>query len=428
ADVAHESFEGALVVKALGRADHETRRFAERAAQLRDCLVSVGRARGLFSPLMDALPGAGTIAVLAVGAYRIEAGAVSLGQLIAVCFLFTVLALPLRAIGWVLVDLPRTTAGADRVRQVLSAQAVMRYGTTSLNTSSGARPGAVTLSFDHVSFSYPELVADGLGGTPSTPAASERGRPQPHPSAALCDVTLQISAGSTVALVGATGSGKSTLVMLAARMFDPDTGVVALDGVDVRDLAAGELPAVVSLVGQSAFAFDDTVRDNLTLAEPYADHQLWDALAAASVADVIAALPEGLDTRVGERGVSLSGGQRQRLALARALLRRPRLLILDDATSSVDPTVEQRVLRGIQRAARETDGGAASTVLLVAHRRASIALADEVIYLAGGRVIAQGRHDELLQTTPGYADLVTAYDGADSDGAEHTTRPEAVST
>ncbi len=423
ADVAHESFEGALVVKALGRADHETDRFAARAQRLRDSLISVGRARGLFDPLMDALPNAGTIAVLAVGAYRLEAGAVSLGQIIFVSFLFTVLALPLRAIGWVLVDLPRTTAGADRVQQVLNAQATMSYGVRRLNESGQRRRQAATLTFDRVSFSYPEPVADGLSLSESASRS-----PSTQAPAALTDVTLEISAGRTVALVGPTGSGKSTLVALAARLFDPDIGAVRLDGVDLRDFANGELAGAVSLVSQTAFAFDDTVRGNLTLGEPYTDSQLWRALQAASVAGVVTALPDRLDTRVGERGVSLSGGQRQRLALARALLRQPRLLILDDATSSVDPVVEQRVLRGIQDAARQRKhgkqgSGDGSTVLLVAHRRASIALADEVIYLSGGRVVAQGRHDQLLRTTPGYADLVTAYDAEPTEPAQ----PEAVS-
>jgi ABC-type multidrug transport system fused ATPase/permease subunit len=406
ADIAHESFEGALVVKVLGRADSETDRFAARAERLRDSLVSVGRARGVFDPLMDALPNVGTIAVLAVGAYRLEAGAVSLGQVVSVAFLFTVLALPLRAIGWVLVDLPRTTVGADRVRQVLNARDTMSYGTRRLNESGGCPPAA-TLSFDHVSFSYPQPVADGPVSSQTSSRAASTDTPD-----ALTDVTLEVPAGRTVALVGPTGSGKSTLVMLAARLLDPDVGTIRLDGAELRELAEGELSSAVSLVSQSAFAFDDTVRGNLTLGVPYPDSQLWTALEAASVADVVAALPDRLNTRVGERGTSLSGGQRQRLTLARALLRQPRLLLLDDATSSVDPIVEQQVLRGIQQAAHHPGRAEGGTVLLVAHRRASIALADEVIYLAGGRVVAQGSHDQLLRIVPGYADLMTAYDDA----------------
>jgi ABC-type multidrug transport system fused ATPase/permease subunit len=215
-----------------------------------------------------------------------------------------------------------------------------------------------------------------------------------------------------VALVGSTGSGKSTLASVLVRLLDPDTGRVAYDDVDVRSLAPGAVAEVASLVPQSTFLFDDTVRGNITLGADLPDEDVWAALRVAQADGFVAALPKALDTLVGERGTTLSGGQRQRLALARAVVRRPRLLVLDDATSSVDPQVEQRILAGL-RGLGAGDSGAAGTVVVIAYRRATIALADEVVFVEDGRVAARGTHAELLATSPGYQDLVHAYERAE---------------
>jgi ATP-binding cassette subfamily B protein len=218
-------------------------------------------------------------------------------------------------------------------------------------------------------------------------------------------VTLEAPPGQIVAVVGATGAGKSTLLTLLVRLIDPDRGSVRLDGTDVRALAEDQMPAHASLVAQSAFLFDDTVRGNITLDDPQlGEQQVWDALRVAQAEDFVRALPKGLDTELGERGVTLSGGQRQRLALARAVVRRPRLLLMDDATSAVDPAVEAAILREL----RQAQG--LGTVVVVAYRRATITLADEVVYLEGGRVAAAGRHEQLLAESSGYRALVTAYD------------------
>jgi ABC-type multidrug transport system fused ATPase/permease subunit len=225
----------------------------------------------------------------------------------------------------------------------------------------------------------------------------------------LHDIALHLAPGGTVALVGPTGSGKSTLTTLVSRLVDPDSGQVLLDGVDATELAAGEVTGAVALVPQTTFVFDDSIRGNVTLGGEYTDEQVWSALALAQAEKFVRALPEDLDTVVGERGTSLSGGQRQRIALARALVRRPRLLVLDDATSSVDPSVEAAILRGLRGA------DLAATVLVVAYRRATIALADEVVYLESGRILARGSHAELLASTPGYAHLVTAYEDAERE-------------
>jgi ABC-type multidrug transport system fused ATPase/permease subunit len=199
------------------------------------------------------------------------------------------------------------------------------------------------------------------------------------------------------------------LASLLVRLLDPASGAIRLDDVDLRHLAAGQVPAAAALVPQQTFLFDDTVRGNVALGLPVSDDDIWDALAVAQADGFIAALPLGLDTEIGERGASLSGGQRQRLALARALVRRPRLLVLDDATSSVDPHVEAAILAGLRSA------DLASTVVVVAYRKATIALADEVIYIEQGRVLGRGTHEELLTTSPGYARLVTAYERAEAE-------------
>jgi ABC-type multidrug transport system fused ATPase/permease subunit len=243
-----------------------------------------------------------------------------------------------------------------------------------------------------------------------------------------------------VAVVGATASGKSTLTSLLVRLVDPDRGAVLLDGTDLRALRAGELARHVALVPQQAFLFDDTVRGNVTLGADVGDDEVWAALRTAQADGFVAALPDGLDTRLGERGTSLSGGQRQRLSLARALVHRPRLLIMDDATSAVDPEVEARILAALRRpvdqpatrreSTSDSDGSAA-TVLVVAYRKATIALADTVVHLENGRVVDQGTHAELLARSPGYAHLVNAYEAEHAEHAEGAAqggRPGSPST
>ena len=379
-EIAHESFDAALVVKTLGREDAEADRFRARATELRDGLVAVGRARGLFDPLMEALPNLGTLAVLLIGAERVASGVTDPGELVAIAYLFTLLTLPIRAIGWVLADLPRAMAGFDRVAPVLAAEGETPHGPD----AAAAPDGAAELAVRDVRFSFADAHRPTLTG-----------------------VTFDVPAGRTLAVVGPTGSGKSTLAGLLVRLVDPADGSVLLDGVDLRRLREGEVSSQAAYVAQGTFLFDDTVRGNVTLGAPYDDEQIWTALRGAAADEFVAALPEGLDTRIGERGASLSGGQRQRLALARALVRRPRLLVLDDATSAVDPSVEARILDALRDAERP------ATVVVVAYRQATIALADEVVWMEHGRVLARGSHDELLASVPGYAALVRAYAQAD---------------
>ncbi|MGI8522466.1 MAG: ABC transporter ATP-binding protein [Nocardioides sp.] len=379
-EVAHESFDGALVVKTLGREVEETARFAALAHDLRDANIKVGRIRAAFDPMLAALPNLGVLVVLAVGVERVLHGQTAPGDVVSVAYLLTIVAFPIRAIGWLLGELPRSVVGYDRVSRVLGATGAMEYGAGSVPESAhGARLEVASLAYGYV---------------PGQPV--------------LVDLSFDVRPGHSLAVVGATASGKSTLTTLLTRLVDPDDGRVTLDGVDLRDLAAGRLAEAVAVVPQTAFLFDDTVRGNVTLGDDASDEEVWAALRVAQADGFVAALPHALDARLGERGTSLSGGQRQRIALARALVRRPRLLILDDATSAVDPEVEARILAALRR----DDVG--STLVVVAYRKATIGMADEVVHLVDGRVADRGTHAELLRRSPAYAALVNAYEQEDA--------------
>ncbi len=388
-EIAHESFDGALVVKTLGREREEMERFAARAHELRDVNIRAGRVRAAFDPALAALPSLGVLVVLAVGVSRVLSGATDAGDVVTVAYLLTIVSFPIRSIGWLLGEFPRSVVGFRRVSSVLEATGEMTYGDAVLPAPAEGGAGA-RLEVEHLGYAY----------DPDQPL--------------LTDVTFTVEPGRTVALVGATASGKSTLTTLMTRLVDPQQGRILLDGTDLRDLARGELAGDVSIVPQTAFLFDDDVRGNVTLGADVSDEQVWAALRAAQADGFVAALPEGLDTRLGERGTSLSGGQRQRISLARALVRRPRLMILDDATSAVDPEVEARILAALREAASAGTGagpgGTGPTLVVVAYRKATIGLADEVLHLQDGRVVDRGTHRDLLRRSPSYAHLVNAYE------------------
>lgn len=391
-EVAHESIEAGLLVKAMGREEQESARFAERTDELRDAAIRMGRTRAAFDPLIDAIPNLGTLAVLVVGTYRVASGHLDAAEVVQIAYLFSVLAFPVRAFGWVLADLPRSVIGWNRVNAVLTARGEMPYG-----DQAPAQPRTGAQTYDEVSYAYQVADRAVLGSRQEQDASTADRVP------AVRRVSLDLSAGRTVALVGPTGSGKSTLSSLALRLMDPDAGTITLDGVDLRDLRAGGVQQVATLVAQQPFLFDDTVAGNVTLGADLDTAEVERALQVAQAHGFVAELPDGMDTRVGERGASLSGGQRQRIALARAVVRDPALLVLDDSTSAVDPAVETAILDALRARSAEM------TVLVVAYRLSTIGMADEVLYMQDGQILDRGSHQELLQRCTGYRHVVTAY-------------------
>ena len=310
--------------------------------------------------------------LLALGAWLVDRGSISVGDLVGAMALFSILALPMRIVGFFLEEIPRSVVALARIDSVLDEPAPPIQG--------GERtlaPGPVGVSFEDVRAGYDDTVV-------------------------LDGVTFDVRPGEAVALVGATGTGKSTLAATLAALHPAMGGDVSIGSVSVGDLTTKARTEALAMAFQETFLFADTILENVTLGRGVTEEAAWDALRLAGAEEFVKALPEGINTVVGERGVTLSGGQRQRVALARALAGRPRVLFLDDATAAVDPVVEARILENLRK---ELD----LTMLVVAHRLSTIQLADRIIFLADGRVEATGSHAELM-AHPGYAALAQAYE------------------
>ena len=377
-----EAIGGVQVVKSYGQEAQERHRLDSVAERIFEKTIALARQSATFSPLFELIPSLGALAVLWLGGIRVIEGNITLGEFVAFLQYLTVLVLPIRMTGWFFANLPRAAAAAARVDELLETHPAVHDPPKPVRLNVG--PGEVR--FEGVTFTYP-------GGSPI-----------------LEGVDLTIKGGASVALVGATASGKTTLAHLIPRFRDPVGGRVAIDGVDVRTLRLEQLRSEVAVVFQETFLFSATVGENISLGAPDAsDEEVRAAARLAQAHGFICELPENYDTVVGERGHSLSGGQRQRVALARAVLRDPRVLILDDATSSVDAIVEAE----IQTALRKVMAG--RTTIIIAHRTSTLALVDEVVFLADGQVVAVGPHEKLLASVPRYAEVLASSEGAQGE-------------
>jgi len=375
--IAHESLEGVLVVKTLGREAAEVERLSEASEELRRERLAVGDLRARFDPILYSLPGIGVLVLLLLGVWLVGRGAVTIGEVVQAMTLFGILWLPVQILGFLFQEMPRSVVAMDRIDGVLGVEPEHRPDP---NLAMSAVPESVEVQFQDVTYAYPD-------GT-----------------RVLDELSLSIAPGEVVALVGATGSGKSTIVALLSGLMPVSSGRISIGGVDVADLGPDGVAQLVAPVLQETFLFADTIRANLALDVDVSDNELRRVLRLVAAEGFVDELPDGPETIIGERGVTLSGGQRQRLAIARALLRRPHLMVLDDATSAVDPVVEAAILDNL-RAHR------GRTLLVVAHRLATIRLADRVLLLEDGRITAEGSHEQLLGV-PGYAALARAYEEA----------------
>jgi ATP-binding cassette subfamily B protein len=372
ATVAEENIVGVHVVKAFAQEEQESQKFGRRSEAVFSRTIDANRQRSLYVPLLAFIPLLAQAAILLVGGWMVMHDQLTVGEFFAFNLYVSMLILPLRMLGMWIGQSQRATASGERIFQVLDEPEEI-----------ADRPGAIDLpeGEGHVEF---ETMTFGY----------DAARPVLH------DIDLEIAPGRNVALIGHTGSGKTTLTTLVPRFYDVTAGRVLVDGADVRDIRLNSLRRAIAVISQDPFLFSTTVRENIAFGAPDAsDEEIEQAARQAQAHEFIADLPDGYDTIIGERGITLSGGQRQRIAIARAIATNPRILILDDATASVDATTEAKIRVGLREAME------GRTTLIIAHRLSTISLADEVVVLDHGRIAARGTQGELAETSPVYREI-----------------------
>jgi len=381
AAVVEETVAGVRIVKGFGAERVQAARLRAEADGVYERSMEAARVRATFLPALELLPNIGLIATLGYGGHQVLDGRLTLGQLVGFNVYVVMLIWPLRMLGNIIAQAQRAAASAERVHEILDTEPVIvDPGRGRALPVVGPGGGRGEVRFESVRFAY----------APELPIVLDR-------------FDLVVPAGQSVALVGATGSGKTTVARLIPRFYDALSGTVRVDGIDVRDTRVRELRRAVGIVFEDTFLFSDSIAANIAFADPDASPEAIARAARLAGADeFIEALPEGYDTPIGERGFSLSGGQRQRIAIARAILADPRVLILDDATSSVDPTKEHEIRDALTEVMR------GRTTIVIAHRPATIALADRVVLLRGGRVVADGTHESLLEASAEYREVLAA--------------------
>lgn len=379
ANVVEESVSGIRVIKGFGAEQVQFDKLEQEANDILRESMKAARIRSSFIPAIDVLPALGLVAVLGVGGHRVLNGQLSIGDLVAFNVYLTLLIWPLRNIGMIVALGQRAAAALVRINEVLETKSEITDPANPQSLPTGGTEVLGAVKFDHVQFGYNQNFP------------------------VLSNFSLSIAAGESIAIVGATGSGKSTIARLLLRFYDTNVGHVYLDGVDVRKLRLRDLRQQVGVVFEETVLFNDSVASNIAFARPDASQDDMERAAKlAGAHDFILQLPHGYQTIIGERGFSLSGGQRQRIAIARAIIADPRVLVLDDATSAVDPSKESE----IRDAMRTVMSG--RTTIVIAHRPGTIALADRVVFLDGGIIAATGKHDELVTSNERYREVLAS--------------------